>query len=382
MELSAAWITAGVMALGLGIALTFVTLDLRAMRSHRRALLAAVGAASDVDGWIHVTHGPRPWRLRVQQRKGQREQVELVVPARVPQTLAVHGRDLMDWTATAVGLIQPAKTGDEAFDRVLVALGGDAAVATLLAKRSTRTELLALHEADLVSFVWSAEDQAVVARWDSDHDAANDAAMAARVVALATAVTASAAAMSSDKAPGDLHVGQEGRAMIGGVLLALAMFGFGGFAAIALDASYPPVDRTRLLIGAGVVAAAATVLWGWVTWRARGRRLTDHRAWLPMLLVAAIANWIVAYAAAVGINGAAPQGESVVVKGRVLEKLSQARDGSADYTLHTTAGSFAVSHSVHRDASVGDRIRITTHPGRLGVPWRDPDKDVVVKPAR
>jgi hypothetical protein len=308
-DLSAGLIVAGVFALGLGLGGSFVWRDWRAAQTYRRALAAAVGGREDAARRIQGMRDGRPWQLRILQRRNRAAVIELVVPAQVRSTLAVHPRGLVDQAAVTMGLVQPIQTGDASFDAALIALGADdtpatRAAAARLLHADSRAALMRLQAVDMEAFVWSAPDQAVAMRWTSQHAADTDAARAAQFLALAAATSQPPGAAAATGTPGSVQAGTEGTGVLNAVVVALFMFGLGGFAAMALDATYPPRDRGPLLIGAAALAAGATAGWGWWTRRWRGRQPADHRAWLPMMLVAAVAFWLVAYAALVAINAA------------------------------------------------------------------------------
>jgi hypothetical protein len=95
-----------------------------------------------------------------------------------------------------------------------------------------------------------------------------------------------------------------------------------------------------------------------------------------MLPLVALGSWVIAYGAAVGVNGAADNAEPITVKGHIEEKVQQTRSGSIDHGLITNAGFFGVNPSIHREARVGDTLWVTTRPGRLGIPWRHQVGDI------
>ncbi len=381
MEMSAGWIVAAFFAVGLLIPVAIVVEELRSQKRHRDALTAAV-QGRDVDGrWIHGTRDSRPWRLRIAERRHEGRQIEMIVPAQLAQSVEVHRRDAVDRAAAALGLLQHRPTDDRGFDDAFIVLAAtdpasSPADAAGPVSADTRAALRRMVPDGLESFIWSTQDQAVVARWRSGRTAADDARQVGAVLDLAAATSTPGVPAEGELAARPAQADALGERIIVASLVVIAMFAGGTFAAIALDAAFTPVNRGPLLSAATAAAGLASLAWGRISWRLRGRQVRDYRAWLPMMVVAFPAFWVVAYAAAVGINGAADNAAPSLVEGLVEAKTRVPRSGTADYGLRTTAGSFPVTATLFNEARAGDTLRVRTHAGRLGVPWREPRGDI------
>lgn len=341
MELSAGWIMAAFIAVGAIIFVSIIVVELRSQKRRRDGLTAAV-QGRDVDGrWIHGTKDSRPWRLRIAERRHGGPLVEMIVPAQLSRHIEVHRRDTMDRAAAALGLLHHQPTGDRGFDDALIVLAqanpasspADVAVPVSAEERAALRRMV---RDGLESFIWSTQDRAVVARWRGANTAADNARQVAAVLKLADATSTPAPATYTEPTvPAAALADALGTPVIVALLVVTCMFGFGTFAAIALDSAYTPLDRGPLLWAATALAGLASVGWGWVSWRSWRQQARDYRAWLPMMVVAVPAFWVVAYAALVGVNGAADNAVPSLMEGEV-----------------------------------------GTHPGRLGVPWRWSGNDI------
>ena len=372
--MAAQWWVGAIFLLAASIFTSIIWHELRAWNKRARTLATSLGGQLASGSVIHLDQGGRACEVALGRVKHGPTQIQLAVPAQVKQTLSVHKRDLIDATATASGLIAPYATGDPAFDEgLLIQCADPTMAAALLAASPTRAGLKQLFDDGVHSVIWSAQDQAVIMRAHSSPDEKRNVALIHRALALAIDST-------PDPLPGtpkvwsggrNFKVNTEGRGTIIAVMLAVALPALAALPTIGIDMAYPPVERGPVMRGAAAFALLATVAWGVVSWRLRGRGLLNHRAWLPMLPLVALGSWVIAYGAAVGVNGAADNAEPITVKGHIEEKVQQTRSGSVDHGLITNAGFFGVNPSIHREARVGDTLWVTTRPGRLGIPWRN-----------
>jgi hypothetical protein len=106
------------------------------------------------------------------------------------------------------------------------------------------------------------------------------------------------------------------------------------------------------------------------------RRLPDHRPALFVLPILAVGLWVVGYGAIVGLNGAADTAAPDVVEGRIQAPIQPPFGSPPEHRLQKTKGMYIVSASMHEQARKGDRLRVSTRPGRLGIAWRDPQHDM------
>lgn len=383
--LSAEWIVAGVMGLGVILAVGIVVHEIRSWNARLQTLAECIGGRVGGSSVIHFEHTGRACELALRRVRHGPTQMELGVPAHIDQTLSVHKRDFMDTTAAAAGLIKPYTTGDAEFDKVVLIHCADWAVAAnLLGQSHTRASLKQLFNDGMHSFIWSAQDQAVIVSAPSHNDEQRNVALINRAMSLAVASAPAPQQGACQRWAGltQLKTRTEGTGTQAALLLAIALPAVAALPAIGIDVAYEPLDRGPLLRASAAFALLATLAWGRLSWRLRGRGMLDHRAWLPMLPLAALGTWLFGYGAAVGINGAADNATPIVAVGVIEEKFQRPGDNPGDHGLRTTAGSYWVNEHLHRRAQVGDTLHVTTHPGRLGVPWRNQENDIQLTPQK
>lgn len=375
-------ITLAVVALGLGVGLVLVLHDWRLYRSARRALARATGGKLGVGNAVSGTRHERAFSLSLRTREHPPALVTVEVPGAVAQDLLIARRDVFDRFAASSGLVQTICSGDPSLDEQSFINAKDPGFAgALLNDPSARAGLKGLFDAGLDRLEWSVEAQALIAEFPSRGPGLEDGARANDVLEriavflpwlpLPAGPSSTAAAAAGVRAHGSVEW----------VLAALALVATGAPCAIFFDAQYPPIQRGVLLGWASALAALGTLSLGWTSWRFMRRSLTGHRHWLPMLPVLAIGSWVCSYALLVWVNGALDRAAPHVTVEAVGDKSLRPRDGTFDYRLHTATGSLDVSWMVYQKVEIGRSISITTHPGRIGIPWRDGRSDIRIASA-
>jgi hypothetical protein len=381
-ELSSAWIT-GLLMAGMAIVVVYfiVKHDWLPWRAYLRDMRVALGGRPEDGAPIRFDHGGRPCELTMARARHGPAQFCLVVQADVGETLALYRKGSGDVMAASAGFVVPLATGYPEVDRQWVIGFDDAARATkLLADPGVRSSLGALLRARARRVVWSAEDRAVSVRGDIRRDVTWDLEVLEQALRLAVQSSRPLPFPSSAPWPRRRAFEAEthGAAVNTLVLVAIALPALATLPVIGLDMAYPPLDRSIPFWAAAAFALAVTASLYRPVQRLARQRVPDHRPALFVLPTLAVGLWVLGYGAIVGINGAADTAEPVVVKGRIQTPIQPAYGSPREHRLQTTKGRYVVSETVHEQARPGDRLHVSTRPGRLGIAWRDPQDDIAL----